>query len=256
MRTAKPSVMLILLMSLPAPPALAQDEAMGGWNVTIGFARQGVSDELASPLRHKGTGMFLGGGRASAGGEWIREFRISYAGARVGSSLENERGGFEDTHEGAIGYAMVRRVARLGGGRLGLYLGGALDVRFSFRTHRYDTSLGPKSEKFGDLFAPLQLAGAWSLRLGGRGLLTHRLSMPLVSVVMRSPYTGLKFAPDPTLVGPTKLTGFDSDLTYRMALTGSLTLGVFHRMTLLKYPDPLPLAWVVHRAGLKLEVGR
>jgi hypothetical protein len=256
MRTAKPLVMLIALMSLKAPQATAQGEAMGGWDVMAGFARQGVSDELASPLRHKGTGLFLGVGRASLGGVWIREFRISYAGASLGSSLESPRGGFEDAHHAEIGYAMLRRMARLAGGRLGLYLGGSLDVRLSIRTHRYDTYFGSRSENFGDLFAPLHLAGAWSLRLGGRGLLTHRLSIPLVSFVMRSPYTGLKYTPDPTLVGPTTLTGFESDLTYRVALTRSWTLGAFHRMTLLKYPDPLPLAWVVHRAGVKLEVGR
>lgn len=96
----------------------------------------------------------------------------------------------------------------------------------------------------------------WTVGLGNRGRLSHRLSVPALGLVMRSPWTGLKYTPDVGLAGPTRLTGFDSDLRFQTVLAERWRVSVFHRFTLLKYPDPLPLTWVVHRFGVRLGVTR
>ena len=92
---------------------------------------------------------------------------------------------------------------------------------------------------------------------GGGGRADEGLyALPVAGLVMRSPYPGLKYVPDLAVAGPTELTGFDSEVTYRRRLRSGWGLSFFHRMTLLEYPDPLPVDWVVHRVGIRLETGR
>lgn len=249
---------LVALLSLHPGGVLAQggdDEAPypgGAWRLALGMAHQGVSDQLASPLRHRGTGPLVGFGYGNLGpgGGW--ELAADYLAVRVSSFLEGPDRGFEDTHGVRLGFAWVRRVGRLADGRLGLHLGGALDARFSIRSHHY----GGGTESFGDLFAPFQAAAMWSLRLGPRALLTHRVSTPVASVVLRSPYTGLKVFPDVRVSGPWEARGFDSRLEARTGMGNDWGMSLFHEWSLLEYPDPLPLSWVVHRLGVLVELRR
>lgn len=237
----------------PDPP----DPFGGGWAVELGLSRQGTSDELASPLRYVGTGLLVGVGYATPAPGAGLSVRGSYAGPRTSSQVENDAGGFQETHQAELGVGWLAPVGRVLGDRVRLHAGVGVDVRLSLRFHHYDAGdHGSRTENFGDAFVPLQAAGMWSLPLGSAGYLTHRVSVPLLTVVLRSPYTGLKYAPDPALAGPGRATGFESEVGYRRRLSDTRGLTLFHRMSLLDYPDPLPLTWIVHRLGVRLELGR
>lgn len=251
----------LVIVGLSAPSSVtAQTAAAAGgastdasWFLRAGLARHGLSDGLASPLPQRGTGLLFGIAYGSPGhrGGWGVD--LTYWAPRIRSSIATDDGGYEDTHQLDVGFAWVRRVAEVAGGRVGLHLGGAVDVRFSLRSHRYFRwGQRPMVERYGDLFVPLQLTGMWSARVGERGLLMHRLAVPVVTLAARSPYTGLKYVPDLAVEGPNAVTGVDSRLTYRRRAGSSWVVGLFHHMTLIHHPDPRPLSSVVHRLGLEL----
>jgi len=248
------ALLLVSVSSLAGQAGSTAPAYRGGWALGLGLARQGVSDGLASPLRQTGSGFFVDGGYGRSGEASLWRIRLSYAAPTIGSGIENASGGFEDTHQAGIGFSWLRRFAAPAAGRLGLFFGGAVDVRVSVRSHHYDArEFGSRTETYGDLFVPAQLAGMWELDLRDAGRIRHRLAVPVVSFVMRSPWTGLKYAPSPSLAGPAKLTGFDSELEWRKRISPRWALAVSHRATLLRYPDPLPIAWIVQRVGLELE---
>lgn len=239
--------------SLEAQTAGEDGPDGASWVVRTGLARHGLSDGLASPLPHRGTGMLLGAGYGSPGHRGGWGIDLTYWGPRIRSSIATGEGGYEDTHQLDLGFVWVRRVAELAGGRVGLHLGGAVDARVSFRSHRYVVwGQRPKVERYGDLFVPLQLTGMWSVLVGESGLLTHRLAVPVGTLAFRSPYTGLKYFPDAALMGPATVTGVDSRLSYRRRAGSRWVVGLFHHMTLMRHPDPRPLSSVVHRVGLEL----
>lgn len=235
------------------PEGNGEGVAFPSWRFSAGVARYGLSDGLASPLRHQGTGLLLGvgyGGPDHDGGWGVA---LAYWRPRIGSSIETPGGGFETTHQVDLGFTWLKRLAALADGRLALHLGAAVDGRLSFRSHHYRAwGWETKVERFGDVFVPLQVAGMWSAPLGERGLVTHRLAVPMVTLTFRSPYTGLKYFPDAGLEGPFSMTGFDSRLAYRRAGGSGWGFGLFHHMTLVRHPDPRPLSSVVHRVGAEI----
>lgn len=223
------------------------------WRLSVGVARYGLSDGLASPLPHRGTGLLVGVGYGVPDHDGGWGVALAYWGPRIGSSIETDGGGFETTHQVDLGFAWLKRVAALADGRVALHLGGVVDGRFSFRSQHYRAwGWETKVERFGDLFVPVQVAGMWSLPLGARGLVTHRLAVPVVTLSLRSPYTGLKYFPDAVLAGPFSVTGFDSRLAYRRTGGGGWGFGLFHHLTLVRHPDPRPLSSVVHRVGVEI----
>lgn len=222
------------------------------WRLAVGAARYGLSDGLASPLPHRGTGLLLGVGYRvpDHSGGW--GLSLAYWAPRVSSAIETDLGGFETTHQVDAGFVWLKRLGGLADGRVGLHLGGAVAGRFSFRSHHYtEWSRQSRVERFGDLFVPLQAAGMWSMPLGEEGLVTHRVGVPVVTLALRSPYTGLKYFPEATVEGPLSFTGFDSRLSYRRK-GGGWRFGFFHHMTFVRYPDPRPLSSIVHRVGVEV----
>lgn len=257
--------LLAVLVVALAPSGLAgQGDGGGGdadvgstWVVFAGVASQGIHDPLASPLRYSGTGLLVGAGYDSRSEARSSQIRLSYVGSRLGSRLQSARGGFEETHQASVGVAWLREMAVVAHGRVPLAVGATVDAHLSYRTHWYDVrEFGTRTENFGDLIVPLQLSGAWGVSLFEQTRLRHHVSIPVVSLVMRSPWTGLKYRPSLDLAGPGEVTGFDSEVSVRTVVRGRWRLGVHHRMSLLKYPDPLPLSWLLHRVAVELRIAR
>ena len=105
---------------------------------------------------------------------------------------------------------------------------------------------------------PLEIAGGLDLDLGldDRTRLEHRISAPLVSLVFRTPYSTLKYVPDPELAGPTRARGVTSRLVLIRRLSDRIGLAVLHRISVFHYPDPFPVTWVGHGVSVRLELLR
>lgn len=72
-----------LLLALAPTGLEAQEQASppdlpGGWILTLGLARQGISDELVSPLRYRGTGVLAGVGYQSVDPGRVRRPRVRH----------------------------------------------------------------------------------------------------------------------------------------------------------------------------------
>jgi len=253
--------LVVAALLTPPQPVDAQETGhpeAGSWRfqglgLEIGLARQGLSDELASPLRHRGVG-FQGGVSFRRSGErsaWDLELLGELA--RIESRIADSEGGYEELYRATLSYAHLRTVGRPLDGRLQLYVGGRIAAAVQYRSHQYRSL---QSEDFAEGIVPLELAGRWDLVLDPRTRVEHRVSVPLVSLVLRTPYSGLKYVPDLELAGPTRARGFTSRLLLRRRLTERLALAAFHRISVFHYPDPLPVSWVGHGFGIELELLR
>lgn len=259
-RTAFAALVLASACLGPASGAAAQAKSpatgdrpdpwpQGGIRLDLGLLRHGESDLMASPLRYHGTALQLGLAYRRIG---VRT-RFEVAGALAAPRLE---AGYPDldshteTFIGALHLQWLRRVARRTHWRG--FLGGRLDVLIPFRRHVYPP--GGNTEQFADVFIPLQVAAAHTLRLSPRMVGWQALAVPVAALVMRSPYTGLKYTPDLTFAPPGRLLGFDHVLGLDRALGAHWSWVAEWRFTVLSYPEPRELTLATHRWTVGLEV--
>lgn len=225
-----------------------------GWGLELGAVRQGLSDELASPLRHRGLGFHAGLARRRSGPRSAWDLELSGEAARAESGLARDGwGGWEDLYRGSLTLDYLRSTGWLLDDRIQTYLGGRVGVTAQFRTHEYWPD---HSENFAELVAPLEVAGRWRLLLGPETRVEHTVSVPVVSLILRTPYSGLKYAPDPAVAGPTTVRGFSSRLALTRRLSDGLGLALVHRLSVFHYPEPFPVSWVAHGLALELELLR
>ncbi|NIP56689.1 MAG: hypothetical protein GWM92_01120 [Gemmatimonadetes bacterium] len=212
-----------------------------------------MSDELASPLRHRGLGFQGGVSLRRSGDRSAWDLELLGERARIESRIADSEGGYEALYRATLSYAHLRTVGRPLDGRLQLYVGGRIAAAVHYRSHQYGSL---QSEEFAEGIVPLEVAGRWGLTLDPRTRLEHRVSVPLVSLVLRTPYSGLKYVPDLKVAGPSRARGFTSRLMLGRRLTERLGLAAFHRISVFHYPDPLPVSWVGHGFGIELELLR
>lgn len=260
MRRARLRNFIGLVAALTALPgagiAQTEDSSPPGsevvWGLSAGWVRQGVSDELASPLRYRGSGVHFALARESRSLDVQWGIEAVYLAPTLESSLADRDGGLEETEQGRVVAHYLRRVGTGLGGRVAFRAGGGLDARLFIREHHYNAL---QSERFGDLFAPLSAAASWETRVPG-GRLSHRVGFPLLALVMRSPYSGLKFVPDVEIAPGWRFVGVTSHLEYGLGTEGRFGVAVFHDFGTFRYPDPYPIAMAGHRVGVRLEVER
>ena len=247
-RSAAVAVAFLLL----ATGAAAQDAA-GGFALGVDVVRHGQSDAAASPLHYTGT---LSGVRfhrtwAGSGTRWT--VGADFVAGTLGSRLTVDGLPSEDVWIGRFDVRHLRRVGSVLHGRLTLQAGGELAARGPVRIHRYPVQL---TEVFAALFVPLRAVGAWEWASGPTRV-RQRLAVPLLGLVARTPYGGLKYVPRVQLSPPWELPA-DQELSVEHALTERLALRAGWSFSFLRHTDPRELRMAAHRltvAGVLLPGG-
>jgi len=239
----------VLLFVLAAPVAgqVTDDAARGGFWAGVGALRHGQSDAMASPYRYRGTAPLAAVGYRRVGDRTRLGVDASISGARLRSALSRDH--FEDVVLASLEAWWARRV--VASGPWSGFAGAQLALHLPYRDHSYGSL---RTEQFGDLFAPVELLVAHEYRLGPGTVASQRVGVPVVAIVLRSPYTGLKYAPDVTVAPPGRLVGLDHAVLLDRALSETWGLRAEWRTTLLRYPDPQELALVTHRVALGVEL--
>lgn len=241
---------LVLLLALLAPTMSDAQSLRGGVRLGAGLVRHGQTDLMASPLRYRGVAPQAVAGYTRVGSATRFDVAASFSAVSLESRI-SDGGHRQSAVLAAVRVLWLRRVT--GPGRWQGFLGGRVDAMFSLRWHEY---VPDRTELFGDIFVPLQATAAHELRLSHDLVLWQRLAVPVAAVVLRSPYTGLKYFPDVELAPPGRLLGLDHALGADWALTARWSVRAEWATALLRYPDPRELSMVTHRVEVGLEVRR
>jgi hypothetical protein len=209
----------------------------------LGLLRHGQSDAAASPLRYTGSVPAVALVYARAGARTRLEVDATFALGKLTAMTTESSYPREDVWLGRLGVSWLRRVGRLAGGRVGLLAGGQLSGHAGFRIHRYSSV---DSESFADLIAPLSLAGGWEWRARPDVRVFHRLAVPLMGVVMRTPYGGLKFTPPLEAAWPGEIIGVDHALALETVLSRRIGLRAVWTFTHLRHDDPREIRLAGH----------
>lgn len=240
-----------ILAATPASAQTAVPAPRGGIRLELGLRRHGQTDLMASPLRYRGTAPDLGLGFRHVRRDTRFDLEASFSAVTLESDISRTGSG-ETAYFARLRLRWLHRVAA----RMSWegFLGGRVDVFVPVRRHTYP--LGGGTELYGDAFIPIQLAAAQELRLTPRTVAREALAVPVAAVVLRSPYTGLKYLPDADLAPPGRLIGLEHTLGVDRTLSRheAWTVSVEWRVALLRYPEPRKLAMVTHRLTLGLEV--
>ena len=239
----------------PAPGATAGEtaaEVLSGSALSLDFGvvRHGQSDRSASALRYSGTAPVIGLGYERVRSRSRLELGASFAMGTLTSTITEANVPREDAWLGRLGLRYLRRVATAAGHRMTLLAGGQIDAHALFRIHHY---IEQGTEDYADLLVPLQLAAGWEWAFGGAAAGTRigqRLALPVLGLVMRTPYGGLKYVPPLELAPPGEILGLDQELFVER--TGSRRVGirVAWLFRVLQHPEPHQLRLVTHRVML------
>lgn len=230
--------------SMFASPAAAQ-RSLG---LVLGGAFRAQNDVLASPLRYQGAGP-AGAVRYAARGPRARfALTLDLAAARLTSTVTTPSGHYANNWRVGLSGEYLRLVTA---GRPALYLGGRLSASGDVRRQVYDPAVG--SEMFVDLFTVLEAAGTLVLPIGASSV-SETVALPVVSLAVRTPYTGLKSFPSPQLRGPGTLLGFRHRLTYRRPVSKRVTFAATHTFDVWHYPTPRSMTATTQRLSVAIEL--
>ena len=213
----------------------------------------GQQDLTASPLHYIG-----GGWEASLA--WRRPGPVSrlslvasFGTGTLASDLTDGPVHAEELLVARLGARYVHVVGSLAGDRVLILAGGDVTGHALGRFHRYvqDTS----AEVFADLLAPLSVVGGWEwtvaeVRVG------QRLMVPVAGITVRTPYSGLKYAPTVGVGGPSSITGFGHELFVGTTAGGIVDVEAGWSLTSLHHDDPRPIDLATHRFTLSLSLHR
>ena len=242
----------IAVLACAAPGALAAQDpgTEGRWTAGAALVHHVQADALASPLRYGGVGPGLSLGYARVGPRSRTALHVAYGGPSLESRISRPGVSTEQTHRLTVSVPHLRGVR--GGQRLDLLLGGQLTGDVLYRKHAYPTS----TEHFADAFVLLEAAAGLEYRASERLRVEQRLAVPLLGLLWRSPYTGLKYAPEAALALPHQLQGLRHELALTRAAGPRLSLTAAHELVLLRHADPWELATVTQRLRLGVELRR
>ncbi len=245
-----PAPALVLALAAAAGTAAQTAIPQSAVRFELGAAVRGQTDLMASPLAYRGVGTHVA--MAYEQRRHGRQFTVegSVARARLTSRISDGADHTESTFVANVSVRSLHDVGAAKSGRLHFYAGGQLDLRVPVRSHAYVEGM---TEYYADIFLPLQAAGGWEAALGPV-VVSERLALPLLAIVGRCPYTGLRYTPVFSVAPPGRLLGFDHALAVERPAGGRMAVRLEWRTTLVRYPVPRTLSMVSHRVGLSVAL--
>lgn len=234
--------------------AAAQEvRGLSRWSLGVGLVHHVQSDELASPLRYSGWGpgvrLAYGRERPDARGSLL----LDYVAPTLTSHVTRQGEPSEATHRLTLGASYLRRAMTTGGERFSVFAGPGLAVDGLYRSHQY-RAVG--NEAYFDGIATLQAAGGWEYQVTPGLRMVHRLAVPVIGVLWRTPYTGLKYVPEARLGLLTSMLGIEHEFRVERALSPSLDLVATHHLSAFRHDDPWRLATFTNRLRVGVDVRR
>jgi hypothetical protein len=242
MRLPLPALLAATLVTSPAAAQRVFDVGLGG-------SYRAQRDDLASPLRYAGLGPGARLEYAALGGSSRFAIVVQGGTARLTSPVSTATTHYERETHANLSVAYLRRIHD---GRLGLFLGSRLDADGDVRFHTYDRATVGR-EVFADLFTTLDAMGTATLPVGP-GSLSMTVAVPLVSLALRTPYTGAQYVPAPEIRTVGTIWGVTNRVGYRWLLSRRFGLSAFHLMRWLHYPTPRPLTAAMQQFGVSLSI--
>ena len=185
-RSAGPSVVLVVLLGLIGSGEAIAQVSKHQAGVSLGWQRDALWDEQASPLRYAGAAWTAGGFYAFRGDRHRHVILVDYGRLGLRSSITDSEVHRESGWQIALRHVYGRRIVRGLPDRWHLHLGAAALVRFALREHQY---LPSTSETF---FAGHALVGP-ALAVGrefeGGGELVARTALGIIGVTGRPGYS-------------------------------------------------------------------
>ncbi len=220
----------------------------GGLRIDLGVVRNGESDGMASPIRRYGTAPEIGLAYRRVGPASRFQLAGSFTSLQLVSGPDDPGG--TDALMGTLRVQWLHRVTHRVYWQA--FLGARVELLASVRRQYYPPD--GQTELFGDAFVPLMAVVGHELRLTQRMVAWQTLAVPVVALVSRSPYTGLKYPPDLELAIPGRLAGLD----HVIGVDGSLGIHwswlAAWRLSVLRYPQPRVLTLATNRWTFGLEV--
>lgn len=248
------SLTLVLVSALFAAPASSQTASgRGGAYIQAGANWSGLVDRNASALRYQGPGAGAAGGWRGVYQDSRIEVGLAASASRLSSRITSGSLNRESALSVELRLAAVRRVASMPDRSLSFFGGAQLMVSGLGRLHHFPYGV---TEKFADIFATLGAAGTWEYRRADGLAVTGEVAVPVVSAVGRTPYYGLKNAPDFQFRGPLALSTVTHSLRLEKPVASRVTLLMDYRTTYLRDDDPRAFRRIEHWLGTGLGMRR
>lgn len=242
----------ILVLLLLAPVTLLGQARGGGW-ILVGPTRSGLVDLSSSALRYEGWGVHGAAGWRSVGERLRVEAWIAGGAAGLDSRITSQDWNRESAYEVELRMDLLRRVATFPDRGLSLFAGAEVGLAAIGRFHSYAWGA---DELFADGFGTAAVAGMWEYRRQSGTVVSGTAAVPLLSVVARTPYYGLKDLPDAGVEGPLGLTGLSHTIRLERPLSPRVTALLDYRTVLVRHDAPRPLTLVRHWMGAGIELRR
>ena len=210
-------------------------------------------DELVSPLRYSGVGFGPGLRWGFSTEVGIRSLTASYGSPRLPSSATEKGSHYQEGSRAHARLTVLHRVGSFSGGRLAVFLGGALAGDLAYYRHWYTRE---DKERWIHAFALAQPGVGWRLTLPRGGQLWQEVTFPLMGVAVRPGYEGLTEAPKAAWVWPVDLKGVDQALHYLQPLGRRLHAGITYAFAGLTHSEPQDLTWTRHSLSFFVTLWR
>ena len=225
----------------------------GGTALHADATWSGLVDQNASALRYQGPGASLGGGWRGIYDRSRIELSLAASKSTLRSRITTGNVNRESSVNVELRLAVLRRIVVGRGSNLSYFAGGQLLLTALGRQHTFP--FGAK-ENFADGFGALSAAGMWECRRSGGAALSGGIALPVLSVSARTPYYGLKAAPEFRIHGPLSFTAATHTLRWEHPFASRTTLLVDYGTTFLRDDYPRSLRRIEHSIGAGLELRR
>jgi hypothetical protein len=252
MRTVGLMIPVLLLHVGAAAPAASQaDATRGGARFGVAGTWSGLVDRNASALHYQGPGAGAGIGWRGVYDNSRFDISLTASASRLSSRITAGRANRESALNTELRLAALRRLPSLSSGGLSAFAGGQVLLSGLGRQHNFSNA----TETFADLFGTLSATGMWEYQ--ARDLIVSgTIALPIVSVVGRTPYYGLKTTPELRLRGPLSLSMLTHTLRVERPVTPRLTVLMDYRTTLQRDDDPRSIRRIEHWLGMGVEFRR
>lgn len=194
-----------------------------------------VKDELASPLRYKGSGSVVQLTYHHEGLRGRHSFRLSYSKFDLQPTAELSFGRhFLNNVQAAASYGYHRYAGSFFGDRLKLYLGGVWDNHASSRELYY---LNNMSETSWEFFSSLNVSPLLEWRLSSKLRFVHESAVSLAAFVERPPY-GMKGIVNRRVVTLGRFIRLKNHLTMEHELSPRILARLTYAYSFYRYPEP------------------
>lgn len=243
---------VLLLQAGAAAPVAAQDAtARGGARFGAAATWSGLVDHNASTLHYRGPGAGAAGGWRGIYDNSRLEVSLAASASRLSSRITTGRANRESALNVELQLAALRRLPSLSSGALSVLAGGQILLSGLGRKHNFSNA----TETYADLFGTLSATAMWEYE-SRNVVVSGTAALPVVSVVGRTPYYGLKNAPELHLRGPLSLSTLTHTLRVERPVTPRVSVLVDYRTTLQRDDDPRSIRRIEHWLGMGVELRR